>query len=155
MSIGAGYSGVGSSKAGFGTPTMINSSTAKVYIKADGSQGNCAKIDPLTGDYVLDDYGNSVGDDSVNQMVYLAFNTLFNSSAVDGFGFDLNTSDSVIDETTNLKAKLAVMKAAKHLTSNGVISIVSVTTQKITQTGLQVVIQWMNLSTGEINDLTF
>lgn len=155
MSIGAGYSGAGGGHVGFGMHTSINSSTAKVYIKADGTQGNCAKIDPLTGDYVLDEFGNSVGDDSVNQMVYLAFNTLFNTSAVDGFGFDINTTDSVISATTNQKIKLAVMKAARHLTSNGVISIVSVTPQKVTPTGLQVIIQWMNLSTGEINDLTF
>jgi hypothetical protein len=155
MSTGAGYAGVGSSRVGFGTPTMINSSTAKVYIKADGTQGNCAMIDPLTGDYVLDDYGNSVGDDSVNQMVYLAFKTLFNSSAVDGFGLDIDVTNSVINDNTNLKVKLAVMKAVKHLTSARVISIVSVTTQRITSTGLQVLIQWMNLSTGEINELTF
>lgn len=153
--LGAGYAYVGSSNAGFGNPASINSSVAKMYLKADGTQGNCAKIDPTTGDYMLDAYGNSIGDDSVNQMVYLAFKTLFNSSSVEGFGFKIDTSSYVIDETTNQKIKLAVMSAVKHLTSTKLISIMSVVVNKITQTGLSIDIQWINLSTGEINTLTY
>lgn len=155
MTLGAGIAALGAARVGYGTPSQANSSTVKVYIKSDGTQGNCAKIDPATGDYVLDEFGNSVGDDSVNQMVYLALNTILNSSTVSGFGIDLNTRDYVINETTTLQVKLAVMKAVKHLTSKNVITIVSVQVQKVTQTGLQILIQWMDNSTGEINELTF
>ena len=155
MATGFGSSPIGSSTIGYGVPTTINSSAAKVYIKADGTQGNCAKINPLTGDYMIDENGNSIGDDSINQMVYLAYNTLFNSSTVNGFGFDVNIHDLVINEQTKSKVKLAAMKAVTHLTSKNIITIISVIVKKITATGLEVKIEWMNNSTGEINELTF
>lgn len=153
MSAGFGKAKFGSSHSGFGTPSTLNSSVAKTLINEQGLQGDCPKIDPLTGDFVLDANGNPIGDKSINQMVYLAFRTLYNSSGVLNFGFDINTTDYTINDTAKLRVKLSVMNASKHLTKAGLINIVSVDVQKVTATGLQILIQWMDLSTNEINDL--
>lgn len=155
MVAGYGMAGLGSTAFGYGVPSMVNSSTAKLWIKADGTQGNCAKIDPVTGDYVLDANGNSVGDDSINQMVYLAFNTIFNTSAVRGFGFDISPDNAVISPAMIQRVKLSAFKAVKHLTDPRIVSIVSVDIKRISGTGQEVHIEWRNNSTGEINLLTF
>lgn len=123
-----------------------------MYIKSDGTQGNCAKIDPETGDYMLDEYGNSVGDDSTNQMVYLAIFTLKDTSSVLGFGLDIDVSNAVMSGNVEARAKLAVAKALKHLTDKRLISLVSVTATRETPTGVRIVIQWINNSTGELNE---
>lgn len=152
---GFGKAGIGASSYGFGEPSQINSSTAKLWIKADGTQGNCAKIDPNTGDYVLDAGGNSVGDDSINQMVYLAFATILNSSTIRGFGFDVRPDNATLSTGTAQRVKLAAYKAVKHLTDPGVISLVSVNVVRISGTGQEIHIEWRNNSTGEINLFTF
>lgn len=155
MTTGAGNYPVGSLHCGFGQPSQINSSTAKVWIKRDGTQGNASLIDPRTGDYVLDEFGNSVGDDSINQMVFLALTTIRNTSAVSNFGLELDINNSIINESTLPRVKLAVFKALKHLTDPQVITIVDVTTTRISGTGLEINVQWQNNSTGEINIFTF
>lgn len=155
MTQGAGLMPFGSIHCGFGIPSQLNSSTAKVYIKRDGTQGNAALIDPKTGDYVLDEFGNTVGDDSINQMVYLAFNTLYNSSSVPNFGFPIDISNSVITDGLINRIKLAVFKTVKHMTDAKVITIISVNVKRATQTGLEVIVQWRNNSTNEINVFTF
>lgn len=155
MTLGFGAAPFGSSPAGYGLPSFVNSSTAKLWIKENGEQGNCAKIDPLTGDYVLDENGNSVGEDSINQMVYLAFSTILNSSIINGFGIDLNVTDYNMSTNILQRCKLAVMKAVKHLTDRNVISIVSVDVNKISGTGVEIKVNWRNNSTGEINEFTF
>lgn len=152
---GFGYTSLGSSPFGFGLPATANSSVAKLWIKSDGTQGNCAKIDPKTGDYVLDVNGNSVGDDSVNQKVYLAYKTMLNSSAVAGFGFDLDLDNALINQTRVNSVRLAAYQAVKHLTDPGIITLVSVDVKRVTPTGMEIRIQWRNNSTNEINTLTF
>ena len=152
---GFGFTSLGRSPFGIGLPATANSSVAKLWIKSDGTQGNCAKIDPSTGDYVLDANGNSVGDDSVNQKVYLAYKTMLNSSAVSGFGFDLNLDGALMSQTKINNVKLAAYQAVKHLTDPGVITIVSVDVRRVTRTGMEIRIKWINNSTNEINTFTF
>lgn len=135
---GVGITPGGSSAIGYGTPSHVNSSTAKLWIKENGAQGNCAKIDPNTGDYVLDEFGNSVGDDSVNQMVYLALVTKLNSSAIQGFGLDLNVTD--YNMTTNIlqRCKLAVKNALSHLTTKNVICVETVEVNRVNSIGIEI-----------------
>lgn len=154
MVLGAGMAPAGSSIVGYGSPSMVNSSTAKLWIKSDGSQGNCAKIDPTTGDYALDGYGNSIGDDSINQMVYLAFRTILNSSTIKGFGIDINVTDYTMSTNIEKRVKLAVLKAVKHLTDPKIITIESIIVNRLTPTGIDVKINWINNSTGQLNEFT-
>ena len=150
--LGFGASGFGNSIFGFGTPASTNSSTAKIFIKSDGTRGNCAKLDPYTGDYVLDSAGNPVGDDSVNQMVYLALRTTKNSSALLNFGIDISKIKTITDNV-QLKFQLAVKNAVKHLTDRQLISILSVDVffPPNMPTALQVKVMFKNLTNNEVN----
>lgn len=152
--LGAGHMPCGSLHCGYGIPSMVNSSAAQLWIKPDGTQGNCAYINPDTGDYELDQFGNSVGGDSINQMVYLAFKTLLNTSAVSGFGLDLDTTNQVINDSLINRIKLSVFKAVKHMTDPKTITIVNVTARRVTPTGLEINIEWRNNITNEISVFT-
>lgn len=149
MSLGFGHAPIGGSHMGFGTPTTVNSSAARLFIKRDGTQGNCALIDPKTGDRVVDEYGNTVGDDSINQKVYLALITIYNSSSVSNFGLQLDITNSVINDSTQFKMKLAVLKALKHLTDPKLITVVDVIIKKFSSTGIETTVEWRNNLTGE------
>jgi len=150
--IGFGLCGFGTSVYGFGTPGTANSTTAKLFIKEDGTRGNTIKIDPNSGDYVLDDNGIPMGDNSINQMVYLALKTTKNSSALLNFGIDI-ASIKTVGDNVKLKFTLAVNDAVKHLTDRRLISIVSVdVVQLMNKPGaIQVTVKWKDLTNGEVN----
>lgn len=150
--VGFGLSGFGNSIFGFGTPGSTNSSTAKIFIKSNGTRGNAAKIDPQTGDFILDDAGNVVGDDSINQMVYMALRTTKNTSVLLNFGIDISKIRTITDNV-KMKFQLAVNDAVKHLTDKRLITILSVDVISILNmpTSLQVVVTFKNLTNNEIN----
>lgn len=154
MTLGAGHMPLGSIHCGYGIPSMVNSSAAKLWIKPDGTQGNCALINPDTGDYVLDQYGNSVGGDSIPQMVYLALRTLFNSSAVSNFGLDIDITNQVISDSLKNRIKLSVFSSLKHMTDPKTITIVDVTVNRASATGLEINVEWRNNITNEISIFT-
>ena len=151
-SLGFGLSPFGSSVYGFGQAASVDSTTAKLFLKPDGTRGNAAKIDPYTKDYVLDDNGNIVGDNSVNQMVYLALRTTKNSSVLLGFGIDISKIKTVTDNV-NVKFQLAVNEALKHMTDKKLISNVTVKVNKIGQLpgALEVIVNWRDNTNGETN----
>jgi len=148
-----GQSGLGSSQYGYGSPASINSTTAKLFRKVDGTYGNVAKTNPNTGDYVLDANGNNVGDDSVNQMVFLALRTIKNSSSVANFGFDFKAK--VISDSAELKIKLAVNDTLKNLITKKLIILNSVEVNRATVSGLEITVKWTNTSSSEQNTFKF
>lgn len=154
MSIGFGQASFGGSQFGYGTPSQVNSSIAKMWIKQDGTQGNSAMINPATGDYLLDANGNSIGADSVDNMVYLAIQTQYNSSTVPGFGLNIDFTNTNSVTMNTGKLRVGVANALAHLIKPGVISLVSVVINRMSSTGYQIEIKWRNLSTGDINILT-
>lgn len=150
--LGLGVSGLGTSIFGYGSLISTNTTTAKLFLKTDGTIGNAIKIDPLTGDYVLDSNGNPVGDNSINQMVYLAFKTTRNSSALLNFGIDISKIRTITDNV-NLKFQLAVNQAVKHMTDRNLIKIISVDVSQINNlpNTLKVLVKWKDLTNGETN----
>ncbi len=150
--LGFGYAGFGLSHFGYGTPAAINSSTKALFKKLDGTYGNCGLIDPLTGDDVLDDSGNPIGDNSINQMVYLALRTTRNSSVLLNFGIDIKNIKTITDNI-KLKFQLAVNDAVKHLTDRKLITITLVEVTEIMNKpgAIQVLVNWKDNSNGEIN----
>lgn len=154
IDLGYGLSGFGNSIFGYGTPGVSDSSAAKMFIKSDGTKGNVAKIDFSTGDYVLDAGGNPVGDNSVNQMVYLALKTTKNSSSLRNFGIDL-LSIKTVTENIKLKFNLAVSSALKHMTDRKLISIISVDVNQIINKpgAITVNVKWRDETSGDINSI--
>lgn len=152
--LGFGLSKFGLSIFGFGDTIHGNTTTAKLFLKPDGAKGNAIKIDPSTGDFVFDANGNPVGDNSVNQMVYLALKTTYNSSALLNFGIDISNIKT-ITSNLDLKFKLAVNAAVKHLTDRNLITIISVDVSTIPNkpTAVQVNVKWRDQTSGEINSI--
>ncbi|WP_437489481.1 hypothetical protein WME75_10795 [Sorangium sp. So ce1014] len=126
----------------------MNSSTAKLLRRPDGTYGDCALIDTRSGDFVLDDAGNKIGWDSLNQMVYLAVRTAVGSSAVQTMGIELPTG--VITDNAATRTRNAVEAALKSMTGRNLISILDVTMTRVAQSGVQVAVKWKALSTGKV-----
>lgn len=148
LDLGIGECGCGSSAAGFGEHATMNSTSAKLFIKTDGTKGECALIDPNTGDYVLDMNGSKIGDDPVNQLVYLALLTQKGSSAVYDFGIDLQ--QDTISDSTQLIAKNAVQKALKSLIDQRLVDLISVNIS-IVYDAVSVGIVWRDVTKNKIN----
>lgn len=150
--IGLGLCAFGTSVYGFGTPGVSNSTTAKLFIKPDGTRGNVAMIDPQTGDYVLDVNGIPVGDNSINQMMFLALRTTRNSSALLNFGIDISKIKT-ITPNIQLKFQLAVNDAVAHLIARNLVTITSVSVTNLLNkpTSIQVMVNWKDNSNGEVN----
>lgn len=145
--IGAGFAPAGVSIAGFGTPGVTDSTTIKLFIKPDRTRGNARKIDPATGDFVLDGYGLHVGCDVAQQMVLLALKTELGTAAQTDLGIDFKRD--VITENTPRKAELAVQAALKSLIDRKIIELVRVEVSRVGSSGISIQVFWRDLSNGE------
>jgi hypothetical protein len=146
--LGMGACPMGSSLFGYGTTPAAPAATAALLVKLDGSQGDAALIDTQTGDYVLDAFGNKVGDSSVNQMVYLALATVLGSSAVQTMG--LAPLGGVITAGTIQQAKNAIAAALKPLTDLNLIVILSIDVGRFNASGIQRRVRWQTVTTGQV-----
>lgn len=146
--LGAGESSFGGSIAGFGETAVLNSTSAKLYLKSDGTSGDSAKINVETGDYILDEEGNKVGDDSINQLVYFALMTKKDSTLIPNFG--LNLSDTVISSNTEKIVKISVKDALKRLIDKNLVELIDVKVV-IDYDKVNVSIKWKDIVRNKIN----
>lgn len=146
--LGFGASGFGSSGFGFGTPASASSSQSRIFVQADGLQGNCAYIDPQTRDYVLDERGNKLGWDSIRQRVYLALRTKLGSSVVTDQGIALPSGTITAD--LSIKNKNAVNAALKTMVDANLIEVVQVLTIRRGQSAVQIQVDWRMVGQAEI-----
>jgi len=148
--LGLGAAPMGSTPFGFGAPMTLNSTSAKLYLSADGARRNSAQINSVTGDLVRDaSNGLHAGMDSVSQQVYLALRTLRGSAIVQRLGIAFSVK--IINETTSRKLADEVYVALADLTSRQLIEVVSVDSERIKVTGIRVSVKWRNLTNGETN----
>src|SRR5713101_6487420 len=113
---GAGSSGAGSTFAGFGTPAAANIPNFNLYKTVLGNNRTCRLIDPISKDYVLDDFGNFVGQTNAQQLVYLALVTARDSSILSNFGLDI-FNVQVIKSDTLQNLRNSVNEALRDLIS--------------------------------------
>ncbi len=146
--LGMGAAPRGSSLFGYGVTPAAPAATAALLVKQDGTQGDAALINNQTGDFVLDASGNKVGDDSLNQRVYLAIATVLGSSAVPTMG--LAPLGGVITAGTIQQAKNAITTALAPLTSANLIAILSIDVGRFNQSGVQRRVRWQALTTGQV-----
>jgi hypothetical protein len=153
MTIAMGVCGLGTAILGYGDPSIINSTTVKLFKKSDNSYGNVAALDYETGDYILDpDTGIPLGENSVGQMVAMACKTKLNSSGLFGFGIDISNIKTITNNISS-KFEIAIKAAVKHLVDRKLINIVSVSVVQIkNQPGaIGVTFKWTDLTNGETN----
>lgn len=151
---GAGKATFGSARVGYGNPAFLNPIRKKVYTKHDGlTQGDSAFINPLTGKYELDERGNVIGGDSIQQMVYLALFTSLNSSVVEDFGIDFNDFTQTVTPSLQYQLRRNIFNALRHLTSTNKISIVDIIIErsKLQPNKLDIEIRWLDVVKNEEN----
>lgn len=148
MSGGMGSCGFGNAPMGSGDIVTGAASPSRFLLKEDGTLGECAKINPVTGDFVVTARGEKVGDDSINQMVYLALRTDLGSAAVTTLGIELPSG--VIRDDVKVTVRNAVLAAVKRLTDANLIAVVDVATDRLGPTSIRIHVRWQRLSTGQV-----
>jgi hypothetical protein len=151
--LGMGLNPAGISILGWGYNQIADSTTVKLFRKADGSYGNVSALDYSNGDYLLDPItGIPTGENSVQQMVALACKTSLNSSCLQGFGIDISSIKTITDNISQ-KFELAIRAAVKHMTDRKLIDIINVSVSQIkNQPGaIGVTFKWLDRTNGETN----
>ena len=146
VTLGLGACPAGSSLLGFGTPATTPSRQARILVRDDGSTGSVVRIDPSSGDYVLDDHGNKLGDSAARQKVQLALRTMRGSSAVDTMGIE--APGGIIRDDTEDRNRLAVVAALKAMLDAGEIELIDVITTRIGGPAVEIEVRWRELPNG-------
>ncbi len=131
---------------GYGTPAIANPNVGLVFRKTDSSLGNNRFIDPSTRDYVIDtETGRIVGQDAMQQMVYLALVTVKESSAVFDLGQNF-TSIKVITENIEAQITNEVKRALNHLTVKKQITINNIFVERDDRNVIRIHVVWTDTS---------
>lgn len=146
--LGFGTCPLGTAPFGYGSPATTDVDQAKIFLKADGTQGDAALINPRTRDYVLDARGRKVGWSALEQKVYLALVNQLGSAADLLMGIDLPSG--VVTADLAQRNEQAVKAALKSLTDTNQIQIVSVTTTFLAPTATQIETKWRDVTTGAV-----
>ena len=149
---GLGRSPLGTGPYGYGTPDAAPATGGDALTGDNGQRFGSRRIDPVTGQYVFDDWGRAVGAPDMHQMVYLAVATTLGSSTDPTLGNDVRSiQDITANHAQRVEAKLRA--ALEHLTADGRIAIVSVDTRRLGETRTATVLRWRDLTTGTEHDM--
>ena len=115
-----------------------------------GQQQNARAINPSTGDYIVNTNGQLYGMDEIDNQVYLAVATLYNSSALLNFGQQLSQLKVV---STSQKSKIdnLVNSVLSDIVIRGDITITDIITD-YKKDKLNVRIKYKNNKTGRLVD---
>jgi hypothetical protein len=149
MSGGAGRSPAGRGAYGLGTPIEAPIPGGKANrIAATALQDGGRYIDPVTKDYVFDEYGRAVGYSSARQLVYLRMKTRLGTSAVKALGNELHTIDR-IGASFQKRVDNTIRAALSDIVALGLIEVVSVSAEKIQPGRSFIRVKWRDLTTTQ------
>jgi hypothetical protein len=142
---GAGLQGAGTTPAGFGAPTQnaLGANAVLPDSRVGGSHGS-RKINPLTGDYVMNDEGRLEGMNNLQQLVQLAI-----ANAAPALQ-EIDRLDSGFERRV-----LAILNAAvAPLVTQGLIEVIGVSVRMNEEGGLQpgqavTLFRWRDRTTTE------
>lgn len=107
-------------------------------------------IDPVIGDYVINQYGFTAGMPSTEQQVLLAVKTQLGSASIQSLGVDYKSA-----KTTNYDLGAIVNNGLAPLVKAGQIVIVS-TTPVVGQGGnMAVIIKYIDVSTNQVRTVNY
>lgn len=153
--LGFGLCPFGTVPFGFGTPATFDNNIGSPLLKEDGSQGTAIFLDPATGDYVLNaDTNEYIGMDVVEQMVYLALNTVRGSAFLETLGQGFSTI-RVISKNIQVRVEDEVRIALSALISDKLIELVAVevSVKQLSHVGKPAItIHWRNLADDELRE---
>lgn len=150
---GFGSQPFGASPYGIGTPATAPAQGGKILRDtSNGFSTGSRKIDPLTKDYVLDDYGRLVGMGDLHQLVFLAVSTTKGSSAMRSLGQDLRRIERISSNfqrrvDTTLRAALQSLVNARR------IEVISTSVEIIRPGVVRTRLRWRDLETGRENEI--
>jgi hypothetical protein len=152
MPVGLGRSPLGTGPYGYGTPDPAPATGGEALTGDNGRRFGSRRIDPVTGQYVYDEWGRAVGAPDMHQMVYLAAKTTLGNAVDPTLGNDVQSIKDITDNhAQQVEAKLRA--ALEHLTSDGRIAIVGVETRRTGETRTATVLRWRDLTTGSEHDM--
>jgi len=117
-----------------------------VLLTEDGAQQSAAAIDPVTGDYLVDQDGNKLGMGAAEQAVLLAVKTTLGSSAVLSMG--VAETPATRDERTGERLREAFRLALAGIEARGLAGFLDAAYAPRGASGANVVVTWRELSTG-------
>lgn len=146
-------SGIGKQPAGgtpFGIGTPATAPPIGGVILRDpitGSSTGSRRLDPITKDYVVDEFGRILGMNDVQQLVELAVSTDRGSSAVRTLGQELKKIDRITDNFVR-RVTSTFERALKPIVDAGLIEVRSITVTKDAVPGRAfAVVVWRDLTT--------
>ena len=134
---------------GIGTPAPVTAATG-IALKdpVEGQQQGSRKINPATGDYVLDTTSMRIqGMSDTKQLVLLAVNTTKGSSAMRSLGHEIRSIDRI---TSNFVRRVdsTLRMAVQHIVNRGLIEVVSVDVEVVRPGVALARLRWRDLSSG-------
>jgi len=148
--IGVGKSPVGKAPAGLGVPDAAPSNAGTSLVDANGVQQSTRLIDPVTGQYVIDERGRYVGVSAVAQRVQLALTTTVGSASVYTLGID--TPGGVIGNNFVSRRRATILQALAGLVKEKAIEVVDITIDASVRP-IYTQVRWRDLTT-EIEQTT-
>jgi hypothetical protein len=150
---GFGSQAYGSSPYGLGTPAVASPLEGSI-LRDDTTNETWGsrRIDPSTGDYVLDDNGRVLGMHDTKHLVLLAVKTDKGSSALRSLGHELRSIDRI---TPNFARRVdSTMRAAvQHLINRKLIEFIDTRVQIVRPGVAFVRLRWRDLLTGQLDEL--
>lgn len=148
MPTGIGFAPAGVSLVGFGLTDTAPVPPKTILVDPyTGQQDAARRIDPYSGQYVIDAQGRIAGMNANQQAVMLAVKTVRNSSALANFGNPANTIQR-IGATVQKDLTDAYRLALKDLVDQKRIAILDVTVQSPKPGAEYVLVRWRDLSSG-------
>jgi hypothetical protein len=151
MGNGAGSQPAGSSPAGIGSPSTAAAQGNPVIFPdaRTGFSQTGRSLNPITKDYVFTSDGRSQGFGTTPQRMQLALTTVFNSSAIPGFGQQFT---SVREKGPNYQRQLTtfVQNAVSHLVKEKAIVLNEVDVSDVPGKpgAAYMLVQWTDLTTS-------
>ena len=148
---GLGSASFGASPYGVGTPAVTYTTGGKAlpitgYASATKRAPLGRWINPVSKTFEVDDYGQIIGMDAVQQQVYLALRTAKGSAIPEQLGNELLTIEDVNDEFP-ARFEAAIRSALSRLIALRLVDPLSIDISQFAQDGQFVRIRWRNLAT--------
>jgi hypothetical protein len=151
---GFGSTPFGTGPFGFGMPVTGTPATGQLFADAQtGTIGTGRKIDQGTRQYAFDSDGNPVGQDTVPQLVQLAYSTVKGSSILPDLGESYSELETIGDDFQDRLTALATAPV-QFLIDDKRLEILSVTIDRIGVSGARIAVAWRDTTTGREGQVT-
>jgi hypothetical protein len=150
---GFGSQPLGSTPYGLGTPASAPIPGGAVLRNpATNASTGSRRIDPKTGDYVLDDSGRILGMSDTQQLVFMAVLTVRGSSAMATLGHRLDDIETM-GSSFEREVEATYQEALADLVARRLIEIVAIDVRRLHPGAAYIKVRWRDVESAEEHDL--